>query len=187
MKKILLFVLLFCISLGISAQPRVARIKKDIMGKDYRGIECVDYWKGQWVAYVKNRNGTIDVYGIYAEDQIYSNGPYSSSFVNNLQLTDYYLAEPTDPVDNYVNVRKGPGTNYPIVGKVLIGEWFFVKDLDSNWVKVYGSKDYESMHEGGSIGISVDKYSGFNPYEDIVFKGYMHKSRITFPDLSKDD
>ena len=43
----------------------------------------------------------------------------------------------TDPVDNYVNIRKGPGTNYAICGQLLVGADIHYIPYNSGWVKVY--------------------------------------------------
>ena len=64
----------------------------------------------------------------------------------------YYAGEIIDPVDNYVNVRKGPGTNYAVVRRVHTIDWcvdhdmadsatdsgrFFYQKTNSNWWKLY--------------------------------------------------
>ena len=43
----------------------------------------------------------------------------------------------TDPVDNYVNVRSGPGTKYRIVTTLTVGNEVFFEDSESSWLKVY--------------------------------------------------
>lgn len=43
----------------------------------------------------------------------------------------------TDPVDNYVNIRKGPGTNYYVCGQLLVGSDIHYIPYNSGWVKVY--------------------------------------------------
>ena len=35
-----------------------------------------------------------------------------------MKFSGYYIGEIVDPVDNYVNVEKGPGTSYPVVRRV---------------------------------------------------------------------
>ena len=42
-----------------------------------------------------------------------------------------------DPVDNYVNVRSGPGTKYRIVTTLTVGNEVIFEDSESSWLKVY--------------------------------------------------
>ncbi len=174
MKKLFILFLFISMSLGVSAQWRVCRANRDILGSSGYSKGEINIAKGDYCGYKKNRNGTIDLYCVYAEGQVYSAEHYPSKYINYLQFTDFYIAEITDPVDDYVNVRRGKGTNYPIVGQLEVGQFCFVKDLDNNWVKIY---DYtEDLRGYDSVG------SDFNPYhKGIVFKGYVHKSRIKSP------
>lgn len=43
----------------------------------------------------------------------------------------------TDPKDTYVNVRKGPGIDYPIIGRLDVGSFVFYQPVSSEWVKIY--------------------------------------------------
>lgn len=43
----------------------------------------------------------------------------------------------TDPKDTYVNVRKGPGTDYAIIGRLNVGSFVFYQLASSDWVKIY--------------------------------------------------
>ena len=42
-----------------------------------------------------------------------------------------------DPDDDYVNVRKGPGTNYGIVCRLAVSTDVLFEKTKSKWVKVY--------------------------------------------------
>lgn len=61
------------------------------------------------------------------------NGSYDSS------PADYELRLGciTDPRDNYVNMRKGPGTKYAIVGRLYVGDQIYYMSTGSGWYKVY--------------------------------------------------
>ena len=61
--------------------------------------------------------------------------PISESYV---KFSGFYAGITTDPVDDYVNVRKGPGTNYPVVTTLNVPEPILYKKTGS-WVKVYYS------------------------------------------------
>ena len=47
------------------------------------------------------------------------------------------LGEVTDPIDEYVNVRSGPGTEYGISTTLDVGETVFYEPSRSNWFRVY--------------------------------------------------
>lgn len=82
------------------------------------------YRKGEAVMYQKTRSGKIQLPG-GAE----YGGAYPATIV---QFSGYYIGEIIDPVDNYVNVRKGPGTQYPVVRKVHTKEWCIEHEMDSS-------------------------------------------------------
>ena len=49
----------------------------------------------------------------------------------------YQSGHITDPVDTYVNLRKGPGTNYAITGRLDTGTFVYYQPAATGWVKVY--------------------------------------------------
>lgn len=66
-----------------------------------------------------------------------SGSSYSSSGGN------YHEGYIVDPVDDYVNIRKGPGTNYSIVGRLDTYTDVYYTTTGSNWYKVYdGNYNY---------------------------------------------
>ena len=80
---------------------------------------------------------------------------------NYVKFSGFYVCDITDPTDNYVNVRKGPGTNYPVVRKVYTyewkcdheaPEWYLYKRTKNGWWELY---DF-----------------------DFNFIGYIHHSRV---------
>ena len=44
---------------------------------------------------------------------------------------------------NNVNIRKGPGTNYAIDGRLDVGEKVLYIPVNSNWVKIYNQYNKE--------------------------------------------
>ena len=67
----------------------------------------------------------------------------------------------TDPVDDYVNVRKGPGTNYEVVTTLDVGDEVYYTSGSGNWMKVYdmgenylGYVYYDRIISGGNKDIS---------------------------------
>lgn len=58
----------------------------------------------------------------------------------------------------YLNLRQGPGTNYPIVGKVNSGDYLSVITRSGDWYKIqtkngddaYVSKNYVTIYSGGT-------------------------------------
>lgn len=58
----------------------------------------------------------------------------------------------------YLNLRQGPGTNYPIVGKVNSGDYLSVITRKGDWYKIqtrngddaYVSKNYVTIYSGGT-------------------------------------
>lgn len=64
----------------------------------------------------------------------------------------YQSGHITDPVDTYVNIRKGPGTNYAITGRLDTGTFVYYQPAATGWVKIYN--------------------------DDKVFLGYVAKSRV---------
>ncbi len=103
-----------------------------------------EYASGEYLYYTPLKNGW---------SKVYSDGS-SSSFMGYMHtsrivrveaddvedddLTGFEQGYIVDPEDDYVNVRKGPGTNYSIVCRLEVGTTvFFNADPKSKWVEVY--------------------------------------------------
>ena len=74
---------------------------------------------------------------------------------------EYMTGIITDPVDDYVNVRKGPGTNYEVVTTLDVGDEVYYTSGSGNWMKVYdmgenylGYVYYDRIISGGNKDIS---------------------------------
>lgn len=164
MKRILMKLVFVMMTITISAQTT------------YFGFftrNCKDGVKGEGVMYQKSRNGNIRVDLEYLTE-------YPPSIV---KFSGYYVGDIIDPVDNYVNVRKGPGKNYPIVRKVHTAEWcfdhreeyfdnpkdsgrFFYKKTNGKWWKLY-----EPAWDG-----TQPKFIGFIYYDRLKICVYPERS-----------
>lgn len=63
----------------------------------------------------------------------------SSNYTSSTSTSSLRRGTITDPRDNYVNVRKGPGTKYAIVTRLWIGTTVYYQGSSSNWVRVYNT------------------------------------------------
>lgn len=180
MKRILFMLLLVSFAVGASAQWKVARVKQKFVSEPKEGYSLE---RGEIVCFSENRNGTITIYfdpgGDSPRERL---GTYSKNFKNKyLEETVYYAASVRDPVDDYVNVRKGPRTNYPVVGKLNVESDIYYQKTDSNWFKVYvynWDGEYKD-DDGFFIGHRVLSYEP----SDCIFVGYIYKDRVKSPNL----
>ena len=159
MKKILLSLLLIASTLTAQAQWKVGRATKSM---DYYNLS-ID--KDSYYVYTENGDGTITIYvsdfDLSANEWIVALSPVSA----NIEFADYYYGEVTDPKDDYVNIRKGPGTNYPIVEKNDVGDYICYQKTNGTWLKVY---DFERNNAESLSGV-------------FHFTGYMYKDRVKTP------
>ena len=112
------------------------------------------YRSGYYLYYTPMSNGCSKVYsgtrsntfmGYMHTSRIVRINPNSSSSYTTGGTSTSSLRRGTivDPRDNYVNVRKGPGTNYAIVSRLWIGTTVYYQGSSSGWVKVYnGNRNY---------------------------------------------
>ena len=192
MKKILLLLLLVSTTAGANAQWKIGRVKQDfrVSTKYYGGYEFPKYCL---IVYSENRNGTVTIYEDGGETVNLKLGTFSN--INKyIEFTGYYLADVRDPVDDYVNVRKGPGTNYPILGRLQVGDGILFKKTESNWLKVYAGNDLERWDNGYFyVGLTclgnfyfyflkdeIAEYDFINNSIDDKFHfiGYIYKDRV---------
>ena len=102
------------------------------------------YNSGEYLYYTPQKNGWSLVYsgvksntfmGYMHTSRISKIDPnYSDSYSTNTYYEEGYIV---DPVDNYVNVRKGPGISYSIVGRLDTYTDILFTRTESNWYKVY--------------------------------------------------
>lgn len=183
MKKTLLLLLLILATTGANAQWKLAKFKQNFHQSQASSyFECE---KGSWIAYSENKNGTVHLYCNAPEDGIEDLGTFPKSMANKyLEFTGYYVGQVRDPIDDYVNVRKGPGTNYPVVGKCYTGCYIYFMKTENNWLKVYTVKSIVDNY-----GVKSDVGFFYLPdclepnyyYDVLIFLGYMYKDRVKTP------
>lgn len=167
MKRTALFLLTIVLSISANAQLKVGYLTHKV--KFLQEYET-DLPERYTVFYSEVENGKkVKIfYGSNDEahgDRIWEDGVYPASYVKD---TGYYCGEITDPSDYTVNIRKGPGTNYPVVQQIWTGEFVIIKKTKSNWYQLYGY----CLMEGEDI--------------QAKFVGYIHKSRVKTPFISKE-
>ena len=123
MKKLLTLIFLFSIVLSVSAQSRLGYLTRNYSYYNY------NYKKGESVYYKPAGKGKVRIWGASEWGKA-----IPESYV---KFSGYYAGTITDPVDDYVNVRSGPGTNYSIVTTVDVCEPWLYKKTNTNWVKLY--------------------------------------------------
>lgn len=101
------------------------------------------YYSGDYLYYTPLSNGWSKVYSGAKSNtfmgymhtsrivKVNPNGGYSSS------STNYRSGYITDPTDSYVNVRRGPGTNYAIASRLNVGAFVYYTKYSKTWYKVY--------------------------------------------------
>ena len=159
MKKILLSFLLIVFTTTVQAQWKIGRATKSV---DYYNISVN---KDSYYIYSENGDGTLTIYvldyDLSANEWMDALSPVSA----NIEFANYYYGEVTDPKDDYVNIRKGPGTNYPVVEKIDVGDYICYQKTNGAWLKVY---DFERNN--------TECLSG-----TFHFLGYMYKDRVKTP------
>ena len=120
-----------------------------------------DFTSGEHLYYTPLKNGWSKVYSD-ASSSSFLGYMHTSRIVRaeaqNEDVKDAYESAYekgyiVDPDDDYVNVRKGPGTNYEIVCHLPVSTDVYFEKSNSKWVKVYD--------------------------EDFNYLGYVHRSRIS--------
>ena len=162
MKKILLLLLFISATVCAKAQLKIGYATRD----------CEVARKGEEVFYKPYKNGKI-IYICMPDKAYWECGTLPASYV---EFSGYYIGYTKDGV---VNIRKGPGTNYPIVGKYGLdgyGDYVTFKYFNSNWLKVY-EDDKAAMESSWKM-----KSCAHKDYRKLVFKGYIHKNLVSdFP------
>ncbi len=151
MKRILFFLLALAAVVSVSAQQHYGRVYdpdgytniRKGPGTKYAIVSR--YQSGDYLYYTPMSNGWSRVYS----------AKKSSSFMGYMATNCIKRVNPTgtntnstklrtgvivDPRDTYVNIRKGPGTNYAITGQLAVGYEIQYRPYNSGWVKVY---DYD--------------------------------------------
>jgi len=185
MKRILLLMLVIMVSVCANAQWRLGRITKS-MENDFPFSAELEY-----VGYVKNSNRTYTLFeSIVYESQLNRVGNCSEQyFRTHVKPTDFFYGEVTDPRDDYVNIRKGPSTNYPVVFKINVSTCILFKKTGNNWYEVYASKQRFWVEHGYGNALELtfvnDSYWGFK-LNELIKVGYIYKDRVKSPRIDWD-
>ena len=151
MKKIAALALIMVASaLGVNAQQYYGRVQdKDGYTNIRRGAStnspiARQYQSGDYLYYTPQSNGWSKVYsgksantfmGYMHTSRIVKVNPNQSSSSSSA-TSNKRRGIIVDPVDNYVNVRKGPSTNHAIATQLTVGTTVYYEG-SSKWVKVY--------------------------------------------------
>ena len=154
MKRFLILTLVVITTISVKAQTCYGYMTRNFS----------HYKKGEPVTYMMGKGGKIFL-GDGAEYCLDAPSSY-------VRFSGYYYGVIVDPKDNYVNVRKGPGTNYAVVMRVYTDEWIIRNDylMNSNSVSAQGRFLFQKTKTNW-----VKLYS-----EPGKFLGYIYKDRITY-------
>ena len=152
MKRIIFSLILMASALTLSAQQYYGRVTDpdgytNIRRGPSTGSAIVRrYNSGEYLYYTPAGNGWSKVYsgarsntflGYMHTSRIARVDPNSRYDRPAPRRDNFFSGRITDPTDYYVNIRKGPGTNYAITGRLDIGTFVYYTPTNSNWVKVY--------------------------------------------------
>lgn len=150
MKKLfLILAVLFVSSITCSAQLLSGLVQDsdgytNIRSKPSTSASILfQYSSGDLIFYTPLNNGWSKVYE--QNDVSTFLGYMSTSRIKRINISEMSDPdEPTyrrgvivDPVDSYVNIRKGPGTNYAIDGRLDVGDRVLYIPVNKSWVKIY--------------------------------------------------
>lgn len=154
MKKVVFLLVMMLSALTLNAQQYYGRVSDPDGYTNIRRGPATSYPivrrynSGEYLYYTPQGNGWSKVYsgarsntfmGYMYTNRIKRVNPNSS----NDTSTSYRSGYITDPRDSYVNLRKGPGTNYAITGRLNVGTFVYYTKASSKWYKVYNrSKRY---------------------------------------------
>ena len=148
MKRFFLSMAVILSSLAVNAQQYYGRVSDPDGYTNIRRSATTNaaivrrYNSGDYLYYTPLSNGWSEVYsgqskstfmGYMSTSRIVKVNPNSGSSDGNAFLSGVI----TDPTDSYVNVRRGPGTNYAISSRLDVGTRIYYVRTGTNWVKVY--------------------------------------------------
>ncbi len=152
MKKIILMLIVMLSAVSVNAQKYYGRVSDPDGYTNIRRSPSTSssivrrYNSGDYLYYTPQSNGWSKVYS-GARSNTYMGYMHTSRIVrvnpnssyDSAPSTSYRSGHITDPRDSYVNIRKGPGTNYAITGRLNVGTFVYYTKTGSNWYKVYNS------------------------------------------------
>ena len=143
---ILLSLVMFLSVLTMNAQTYYGRVQdKDgysniRSGPSTKNTIVRQYKSGDYLYYTPLKNGWSKVYSSKSSNSFM--GYMHSSLikrVNTNPSSSLSVGYIVDPEDNYVNVRRGPGTNYAISSRLDVGTQVYYSPVNAKWCKVYDS------------------------------------------------
>ena len=151
MKRILFLLAVMLTALSVNAQQFYGRVSDPDGYTNIRRGPSTNYAivrtyrSGDYLYYTPQSNGWSKVYsgvksntymGYMHTSRIVGVNPQTgvSSSSSSSSLRSGMIV---DPVDNYVNVRRGPGTNYAICSRLDVGTYIYYQPATSGWAKVY--------------------------------------------------
>lgn len=149
MKRIIFLMVVVLSAMSIHAQQYYGRVSDSDGYSNIRrgpgtGYAIVrTYRSGDYLYYTPQKNGWSKVYsgkssntfmGYMSTNLIVRVNPQTGATQQTSSLRSGTI---TDPVDSYVNVRRGPGTNYSISSRLNVGTSIFYQPVNSSWAKVY--------------------------------------------------
>ncbi len=153
MKRVVILMVLMLSALGINAQQYYGRVQDSDgytnirrgPGTSYAIVRT--YRSGDYLYYTPQSNGWSKVYsgvksstymGYMHTSRIVRVNPNTGQTVSG-SSTSMKSGTIIDPVDNYVNVRRGPGTKYAISSRLNVGTRIYYVPATSGWAKVYNT------------------------------------------------
>lgn len=153
MKRIIFLMAVMLSALCVNAQQYYGRVSDPDGYTNIRRGPSTNYAivrtyrSGDYLYYTPQNNGWSKVYS----------GDKSSTFMGYMHTSRIVRVNPQtgrssssssslrmgtiiDPVDNYVNVRRGPGTKYAISSRLYVGTSIYFQAATSGWAKVYDLK-----------------------------------------------
>ena len=135
MKRIFLSLAVIMTSLAVNAQQYYGRVNDPDGYVNIRRGASINsaivrrYNSGDYLYYTPLSNGWSEVY----------TGQNSNTFMGYMSTSRIVRVNPNSPKDNYVNVRRGPGTNYAISSRLNLGKFVYYQPAGNGWAKVYDS------------------------------------------------
>ena len=150
MKRFFLSMAVLLSSLAVNAQQYYGRVSDPDGYTNIRRSATTNaaivrrYNSGDYLYYTPLSNGWSEVYsgqskstfmGYMSTSRIVRVNPNATS----TPAPKFYSGYITDPKDNYVNVRRGPGTSYAISSRLTLGKFVYYQPAGNGWSKVYDS------------------------------------------------
>ena len=152
MKRIIFSLFVMMAAITVSAQKYYGRVSDpDGYTNIRRGPSTSSsivrrYYSGDYLYYTPQTSGWSKVYS-GAKSNTFMGYMHTSRIVkvnpnggNSSSTVNYRSGYIVDPTDDYVNIRRGPGTSYAIARQMSVGTPIYYTKYNSKWYKVYNKK-----------------------------------------------